>query len=737
MKTIVRFLVLLLGFSLLVADAEARGFGGGNRQAAGGKANRAAMQRNTQRANVNRQQQLARQRQQQQARQRQQQQARQRQQQQARQRQQASMRQQQQSRKAAAQRNAFTGSKVQRPKAKPQARPATVSRPQAKPQARPQARPQPTTRPSVQRPSVQRPTVQRPSGQNPGARPAPTPGITRPGGANTRPGANRPAANNRPGVAARPDTRPAIKNPNRQRPSTLPGMVTYPNRPGQPGRPGANRPGNNNRPDIANRPGNNNRPGVTRPGNNNRPGVTRPGNNVRPGVNPAHRRPTVINRPQVNIGQVNVGGRNVGISRPSTLPAQRRNNWNTNRWGGNRGVWGNHVNVGNNVNINVNNRFYNNNNYACRPRYWGARPWWGTSYYHGWHHGHWNYGWSTRYYNRHWYFRDDNDFAKGFMWGIASWSFGKMIYDMGYKTYSNPYPAPPVQNTYVNYAQPVSVAAAENPPGDDEAMATAEEKSTEAFEESKANFAIGDYPTALKKIDEALAQTPDDVTLHEYRALVMFALGQYGHAAGVLNAVLASGPGWGWDTMIGFYNSSSTYNDQLRKLEDYVNGTPDAADARFLLGYHYMVCGHMPESHEQFAEAAELQPADTVSAQLRDLTADSVGEDGDEAPPEPEIPDPVPAEKLPGTWSSDNGDAGKVTMTLKDGGDFTWTYQPAGDAEASELEGSYGLDDQGLLVLTMDDAQMISEIRMSEDDTLHFELIGAPEGDPGLDFTKG
>ena len=45
------------------------------------------------------------------------------------------------------------------------------------------------------------------------------------------------------------------------------------------------------------------------------------------------------------------------------------------------------------------------------------------------------------------------------MWGMAAWGLGSMIYNMGYQSYSNPYPAPPVENTTVVYTQPLSVSA--------------------------------------------------------------------------------------------------------------------------------------------------------------------------------------------------------------------------------------------------------------------------------------
>jgi len=594
-------------------------------------------------------------------------------------------------------RSPMTASKIKRPESRPTPRP--VARPQQRPAARPIQRPE--TRPA-ERPQIQKPTLQRPV-TRPENRPAQLPDRQPTKRPETRPAPlpdKRP--DNRPEIV-RPDTRPSYNRPDVNKPTTLPGMVTYPDRP------------------------NNKLPGdLTK--------IDRDKIKVGDRTNINRDKINVGDRNNVHIDQVNIDRRNVALNRPSTLPAKTRD-WDTNRWGGNNSVWGNRVNIGNDVNINIDRRFQVNNNFSYRPNYWGANPWWGAGHCHTWHHGHWGYGWNSGYYHRHWWYDDDDDFASGFMWGIAVWSLGNMIYDMGYQTYKNPYPAPPVQNTYITYAQPVSVAAAANPPGDEASAKLAETKSEEALERSRVAFRKGDYLTASKAVDEALAFTPSDVTLHEYRALVFFALGKYSDATGVLNPVLASGPGWSWDTMIGFYGASSAYEDQLRKLEAHVKSSPDKADGHFLLGYHYMVCGHMEKSLAEFEATVRLQPADSIARQLRDLTKNSIP-DGGESDVTPQIaPPPVPLDKLVGTWVSDRGENGKVTFTMKASGDYTWSFMNAG--QSSELKGTYGLNDKGLLVLTADDSQMVSAVTLDGESKLHFVLIGAPDGDPGLDFKKG
>ncbi|MEI6676745.1 MAG: hypothetical protein WCO57_16360, partial [Verrucomicrobiota bacterium] len=649
---------------------------------------------------------------------------------------------------SSAARSPATGSKIQRPAAKPDPKP--VARPDTKPAARPDAKPAtlPTQRPAVQRPTTRpdskpdfnrpdskpgltkpdnRPDLSRPDNKPSLAKPDNRPDLSRP---DSKPGLTKP--DNRPDFR-RPDNKPDLNRPgNNQgplanrpvtnRPATLPGMVTYPDRPGK------------NPPDRSNI----NRADIDNSRNINKANIdnSRTHNNVNIDNSRTRNNVNIDNSRNVNnvhIDNVNVNRRNVGLNRPSTLPAKTRD-WDNNKWGGNNGVWGNKVNIGNNVNVNIDNNFRRSVNYSYRPNYWGARPWWGAGDCHSWHHGHWGYGWNSHYYSSHWYYHDDHDFASGFMWGIAVWSLGNMIYDMGYNSYRNPYPAPPVQNTTINYAQPVSVSAAANPPGDEATTKIAETKSAEATERSRTAFKQGDYVSALKSADEAISYTAGDVTLHEYRALVMFALGKYADAAGVLNPVLASGPGWGWETMVGFYDSSSTYDAQLRKLEDYVKGKPNGAEGHFLLGYHYLVSDHMDSACEQFDKTAKLQPADSIARQLRDLTRSSLPDSGGAESAPPARPAPVPSEKLVGTWVSDRGQDGKVTFTMSAEGDYTWSYMNGG--KSTDLKGTYGLNDKGLLVLTSDDSQMVSEVTLKDDKQLKFVLVGAPEGDPGLEFKK-
>ena len=150
------------------------------------------------------------------------------------------------------------------------------------------------------------------------------------------------------------------------------------------------------------------------------------------------------------------------------------------------------------------------------------------------------------------------------------------------------------------------------PPPEPGAVDTAQDALTAARE----SFRAGDYARALTLTDQALAQTPNDPILHEFRALVLFALKRYKEAAATAYAVLTAGPGWNWATMVGLYPDVDTYNNQLRDLEASVRQNPNCAPGRFLLAYHYLVQGHKDAAANEFQNVVKLEPKDQLSARF-------------------------------------------------------------------------------------------------------------------------
>ncbi len=400
----------------------------------------------------------------------------------------------------------------------------------------------------------------------------------------------------------------------------------------------------------------------------------------------------------------------------------------------------------------INSNFRISANWSTRRNDWGYSPWWNRSCYRPWYGSSWTGCWNQPYYASNYCY---DRWSGGYLlpgygiynsycpvgWGLLGWSLGSLIYDCGYRTYYNPYPVSvPVvaQGIDISYTEPISRIAAGTAPEDEAAVEAMTRSSESTIADSQVAFKQRNYLVALELADKAIAASPGDGALHEYRALILFALGNYADAAGVLNPVIASGPGWDWSTVIALYDTQDTYTGQLRKLEAWSKAKPGAADCHFLLGYHYMVCGRPDVATPQFELASRLMPADGVSKELLELTK-ATAKDSDPAPPAEAdevkpATTPVPLEKLTGAWVSTRDAGSNITLVFGDDGKFTWTYH--NDGKVTELAGEFSLNDNGLLVLASKESQMIASVVLPADGEMKFVLTGGPPADPGLDFKK-
>lgn len=577
------------------------------------------------------------------------------------------------------------------------------------------------------------------------------------GSAISRPGNINPGGGNRPQIGAG------------NRPSTLPGAGS------RPSIGGGNRPeiGAGNRPQI----GTGNRPS-TLPGIGNRPNI---GGGNRPEIGGG-------NRPNLGGGNLAGGNRpNIGDgNRPSTLPGQgnrpnlggggnRPDSGGNNRpnfGGNNRPNFGGNTNIGqignnfnnihNNINIASNRPYYNNWQHGNWNGNWnrpGGGGYW-NGWAHGYAHGYWNGGWGGYwhggwggYWGRPWY-------AAPITWGLGAWALGSIMYSSGYAMYSNPYyVSTGTTSAYYDYSQPITVInqqpdtyAATDPTvtGIDNTVPAAPtpevQQGTSHMDLAREAFKSGDYATASSEIDLAIQALPKDAALHEFRALVFFATRDYKQAAGTLYAVLSAGPGWDWTTLSSMYPATSVYTDQLRELETYVKANPSAADARFVLAYHYLTCGYADAARTQYEEVLKLQPTDQLSAQLVKLlgpaptTADASSQPTPQPPDaapttesEPVAPAAIDATKLIGKWTAKRPNGPTFTLNLTQDSKFTWMFEQGGKKE--EFGGKYSVDGAVLVLERTDGAQMPGLITLTGNG-FNFKLYGGPPDDQGLDFRQ-
>jgi tetratricopeptide (TPR) repeat protein len=203
-------------------------------------------------------------------------------------------------------------------------------------------------------------------------------------------------------------------------------------------------------------------------------------------------------------------------------------------------------------------------------------------------------------------------------------------------------------------------------------------------------------------LDRALQNAPNDAALHEFRALVLFAMGRYDKAAETLYGVLSVGPGWDWPTLRNLYDNVDTYTQQLRRLEAAKKQDPTNPALQFLLGYHYLTCGYPQQALAAFEQVLKVQPEDKVAQEMVKMLS-SVGE----SPTTPTPPAPttaaapplppqelLPQEQVIGTWSAKGQDDMTYALTLREDNTFSWSFGKEGALQ--KIEGVYALDKNSL-----------------------------------------
>lgn len=313
------------------------------------------------------------------------------------------------------------------------------------------------------------------------------------------------------------------------------------------------------------------------------------------------------------------------------------------------------------------------------------------------------------------------------MAGLTSWALGSLFYNTGYASYDNPYydntTTVVVESPAVDYSQPIQTAEAATEQGDPTDAQTA------AFDQALDSFYAGDYRKALEQTETALAGSPVDTSLHEFRALVLFALKDYKGVAAALYGVLSVAPGWDWTTMSSLYPSVDVYTQQLRALEAYSRQNPKAADAHFVLAYHYLTAGHTEAAAEQLKQVVALTPNDQVSRQLLAM----ISPQQEAPPPAAQAPEEAEAPKsVVGNWKASSGE-GSVQLALKEDGGFTWKFTQG--TKSQEFGGNYQLAGSTLVLEYDNGNTMVGKVAAAQNG-FHFRIVGGPPSDPGLAFQE-
>ncbi|RPI80161.1 MAG: hypothetical protein EHM42_12580, partial [Planctomycetaceae bacterium] len=396
-------------------------------------------------------------------------------------------------------------------------------------------------------------------------------------------------------------------------------------------------------------------------------------------------------------------------------------------------------------------------------------------HHHGWYHGAWGGNWTTVW-------------VAPFAYGSWGWGSTSFLYSSGYVQYYNPYVTPVIVIEGVDYSRPIIVQQVVQVDGGSKvgsgapADTTAIEPGLTEIDQARAAFRAGQYQQARGLTERALRLRPGDPAAHEFYALCLFALGEYRGASAVLNALLASAPGWDWTTMSSLYASPAEYERQLRALEAAAERDITDAPLQFVLAYHYLVCGHGEQAIPVLARVVELQPKDAVAKKLlatlesAKLVPPQVDQPSEEerlaqgqlslpdqsSKPQPQPPEetlaeePAPAEvsaeapkdktpaeepgedeifDLVGEWVAELPQGGKITLTISEESRFTWRFEPT-KGEVKNIEGSLNTSNDLLILESPSEGAMIGRTEVTGGAEFRFVLQGGPPDDPGLTFRK-
>lgn len=501
-------------------------------------------------------------------------------------------------------------------------------------------------------------------------------------------------------------------------------------------------------------------------------GYNRPAQSFRPAAQAGPRLEN-FNRPNVNQFN-NVNRTNVNNLNRTNVNTFNRTNVGVNNFNSNRAVNNTIVNRETNVTNNYSRvNSYNGGGYGgggSGNRWPGRTPYWG--YHQNWVNGAWNshyypgYGGGNGGYGGGYggYGGGNGGYGGGYgsgfgnnlgyfglglaAGGLAGFGLGSSLSNWGYSGFNNPYyylsPATVIVQQPViglqapavvyDYSQPINTLAA--PP-----QQTVADAAVATFDGARQAFKAGDYGAALAQTDAALVSMPNDPTLHEFRALVLFAQGQYDAAAATLYPVLNAGPGWDWTTLVGLYPSVDAYTAQLRALEDDSRANPGKASDHFVLAYNYLTEGFPENASSELGQVVRLQPKDTLSARLlAQITkpATPPAGPGDVPPPDPVAAVPAvasgPRGSLVGNWSARPTPETTITFSVDPEGGFNWTVADKNGPRKLTGGSTYGSDVLTLSPSTGD--PLVGRVSWTDAAHFKFQAVGGGAGDPGLAFQK-
>jgi len=244
-----------------------------------------------------------------------------------------------------------------------------------------------------------------------------------------------------------------------------------------------------------------------------------------------------------------------------------------------------------------------------------------------------------RDWDRDWSRRRNRDFAfglgygalfgygPGYGYGYSPWSYGYSPWYGGYG-YSPWYSyGVPIYDGYADGGYIDSGSAYYSPQGSPQGAQVAETsrggdsaEGTRFLRRAEEAFRNGRYDEAVRLVNHAAVESPGNGRLFLFMGQALFAIGQYGPAAGAIHQGMALLDPSDWGSVVrnfrNYYGNANDYTDQLRKLERFVGDKPDAVYAHFLVGYQYGYLGYPDHARNELNKAVALESRDELAGKL-------------------------------------------------------------------------------------------------------------------------
>jgi tetratricopeptide (TPR) repeat protein len=191
-------------------------------------------------------------------------------------------------------------------------------------------------------------------------------------------------------------------------------------------------------------------------------------------------------------------------------------------------------------------------------------------------------------------------------YGYNSWPYSYTPRAYSYSGTSTAYVAPPSESAYRSDATNYQRAA-------------------------ESAFRSHHYDDAIEWAKRAAKEMPRDGRLFLLLSQAHFAVGEYRDAAGAARLGMSLLPAEDWGFVVENFRSyyhDSDYVAQVRRLRQFIAENPSHADARFLLGYHWLFLGHseaakreayFAAAFRELSQALELNPSDESANRLLEM----------------------------------------------------------------------------------------------------------------------